>query len=142
MATARRSSTKLKAVSAKRRILVVEDEPTLRATVKSHLVRRGYDVEAVSDSESALRALKAQLPDLVFLDLHLPRESGYEVCETIRTQLRMSDLPIVLMGETTSPEARAFAEEAGASRCMNKPFTLRQLDAVVDLLLRATARKA
>ncbi len=142
MATARRSSTKLKAASAKKRILLVEDEPTLRQSVKNHLVRRGFDVDATSDSESGIRAVKGHLPDLVFVDLQLPRESGYEVCEILRNELRLKELPIVLMGETNSPEARAFAEEAGADRYLNKPFTLRQLDALVDALLRAEARKA
>ncbi len=142
MGSARRSSTKLKAASAKKRILVVEDEPTLRQTVKSHLVRRGFEVDAVSDSHAAIEALKGKQPDLLFLDLHLPRESGYEVCEMVRNELHLKELPIVMMGETTSPEARAFAEEAGADQYLSKPFTLRQLDALVDLLLRAEARKA
>jgi DNA-binding response OmpR family regulator len=143
MRTVRRSSTKLKASApAKKRILVVEDEPSLQQSVRNHLVRRGFDVDAVSDSQAAIRAVKSHVPDLVFVDLHLPRESGYEVCEILRNELRLDELPIVMMGDATSPETRAFAEEAGANRYLNKPFAMRQLDALVDVLLETEARKA
>jgi DNA-binding response OmpR family regulator len=64
------------------------------------------------------------------------------VCETIRNELKLPHLPIVLMGAGSSPEARAFAEEAGADRYLTKPFTLNQLDQEVDVLLRAAVRKA
>jgi DNA-binding response OmpR family regulator len=142
MPTTRRSSTKLKAASSKKRILVVEDEPALLETVRKHLVRRGFDVDGAHDSESAIQRMKSRLPDLVCVDMHLPRESGYEICEAIRNELKLSDLPIVFMGEGTSPEARAFAEEAGADRYLTKPFTLTQLDHEVDRLLRRPMRKA
>jgi DNA-binding response OmpR family regulator len=142
MATHRRSSTKLRAASSKKRILVVEDEPALLQSVQKHLERRGFEVEGAFDAQSAIKAMKSRTPDLVCVDLHLPRESGYEVCETIRNELKLHDLPIVLMGEGTSPEARAFAEEAGADRYITKPFTLTQLDREVDRLLQPALRKA
>jgi DNA-binding response OmpR family regulator len=142
MAISRRSSTKLRAASSKKRILVVEDEPALLQTVQKHLERRGFDVDGAYDSESAIKLMKRRTPDLVCVDLHLPRDSGYEVCETIRNELKLRDLPIVLMGEGTSPEARAFAEEAGADRYLTKPFTLTQLDREIDRLLPPALRKA
>jgi DNA-binding response OmpR family regulator len=142
MATARRSSAKLKSALPKKRILVVEDEPQLKESVRKHLAKRGFDVEATSDSESAIKAIQAAAPDLVCVDLHLPRESGYDVCEVIRNELALKDLRIVLMGESSSPEARAFAEEAGADRYLTKPFTLSQLDEQIDGLLRTEAKKA
>jgi DNA-binding response OmpR family regulator len=142
MATPRRSSAKWKAVSGKKRVLVVEDDPTLLQTVSKHLTKRGLEVQATKDSETALRAIGDRVPDLVCVDLHLPRESGYEVCETIRNVLKLKDLPILLMGDSNSPEARAFAEEAGADRYLTKPFSLSQLDAMIDPLLRTEARKA
>jgi two-component system chemotaxis response regulator CheY len=121
--------------SNKRRILVVEDEPSLQNAVREHLVRRGFDVEAANDSHAAIALLKKSVPDLVCLDLHLPRESGYEVCETIRNELNLKDVRIVLMGAGRSPEERAYAEEAGADSYLTKPFTLNQLDEQVDSLL-------
>lgn len=142
MASARRSSAKLKPVSPKKRVLLVEDEPSFQQTISKHLTKRGFEVEATHDLESAIRALETAVPNIVCVDLHLPRESGYEVCETIRNVLKLVDLPIVLMGESNSPEARAFAEEAGADRYVTKPFTLPELDAQIDSLLRSEARKA
>src|SRR5262249_23997865 len=127
---------------SKKRILVVEDEPALLQSVQKQLERRGFEVEGAFDSQSAIKAMKSRTPDLVCVDLHLPRESGYEVCVTIRNELKLHDLPIVLMGEGTSPEARAFAEEAGADRYITKPFTLTQLDREVDRLLQPALRKA
>jgi DNA-binding response OmpR family regulator len=140
MGVGRRSSAKHKAAILRKRILVVEDEPTLRLAVRKHLVGRGFEVEDAADSASAMRAMSAMVPDLVCVDLHLPRESGYEVCEMIRNELELGELPIVLMGSETSPEARAFAEEAGADRYLTKPFTMPQLDAQVDLLLGTSAK--
>ncbi len=118
-----------------KRILVVEDEPSLQKAVRNHLTRRGFGVETAHDSESAIKLLTESVPDLVCLDLHLPRESGYEVCEMIRNDLKLKDVPIVLMGNGRSPEARAHAEEAGANTYLTKPFTLTELDEQVDTLL-------
>ena len=113
---------------------MVEDEPSLQKTVRQHLARRGFVVDAANDSKAALELLKKSVPDVVCLDLHLPRESGYEVCETIRNELKL-DVRIVLMGAGSSPEERAYAEEAGADRYLTKPFTMNQLDELVDALL-------
>ena len=125
----------------KTRILVVEDEPSLQKTVRQHLARRGFDVEAANDSQAAIELLKRSVPDIVCLDLHLPRESGYEVCETIRNELKL-DVRIVLMGAGSSPEERAYAEEAGADRYLTKPFTMNQLDEEVDYLLDLPSKTA
>ena len=119
----------------KRRILVVEDDPSLKETLRKHLVRRGYDVEVCGDSETALRLIATHKPDLVCLDLNLPRESGYEVCEMLRKRLETRELPIVMMSDRTSPEDRAHAEEAGANAYLTKPVTLAELTRQVSTLL-------
>lgn len=119
----------------KKLVLVVEDEPTLKEALRKHLTSCGFDVIVAFDGSSAMRIVSEQLPDLVCLDLVLPRESGYEVCEHIRRNLKILDLPILLMSDRRSPEDRAHAEEAGASALLTKPFTMEQLSGYVESLL-------
>jgi two-component system chemotaxis response regulator CheY len=117
------------------RILIVDSEPTLKEVAKKHLVRLGFDVELCGDSESALKMIGLNRPDVVCVDLNLPRESGYEVCEAIRKKPELRDLAIVLMSDRSSPEDRAHAEEAGANAYLTKPFSMNQLTAQLRSLL-------
>ena len=65
-------------------VVLVEDEPAVRAQVSQHLKKLGYEVRATGDGEIALDVIASAMPDLLVLDLNLPRGSGYEVCEVIR----------------------------------------------------------
>ena len=129
-----------------KRVLLVEDEPSFQQTLRKHLQKRGFDVATAHDSESALALLRdggaSEAPDLAILDLHLPRKSGYEVCEMIRGEPALKDLVIVLMGNERSPEARAYAEEAGANGYLTKPFALAELDEQIDALFGEPPRSA
>jgi DNA-binding response OmpR family regulator len=118
----------------RRLVLFVDDEPVLRKNVTAHLASLGMDVVAVGDGDAALQTLREQRPDLVCLDVDLPRISGYEVCEAIRSEPALEGL-VVLMTCRRSLEARAYSYEAGANAYLGKPYTMDRLAKEVRRLL-------
>jgi len=123
----------------RRRVLLVEDEPTIRKHVADHLTTLGFEVTTVNDGDDALLALRRQRPDLLCLDLNLPRMSGYEVCEQIRSDPDLKDLVILMTSERASLEVCAYSYEAGADAYLNKPYTLDELAGEVERLLNGPA---
>jgi DNA-binding response OmpR family regulator len=121
----------------KRLILVVEDHPSLRASVGADLTAAGFAVRLVSDYRAAVRVLAKVAVDLVLCDLTLPRESGFELIEHIRhASMPLRIVPIVVMSDRRSPEDMAHAEDVGANAFLKKPFTkdrlLRYIHALLD----------
>lgn len=115
------------------RILVVDDEPTLVATVKFNLEKEGYEVVAASDGEQALSSVRASMPDLVILDLMLGNMHGFEVCRAIRKE---SDVPIVILTARTEEFDKVVGLELGADDYVTKPFSMKELLARVRARLR------
>ena len=87
----------------RRRALVVEDNPDARALVSTYLRTMDLEVTAVAEGRSAIRALQLAPPDLVCLDLMLPELSGFEVCEFMRSQRELKDVPILVMSARAKP---------------------------------------
>ena len=110
-------------------------DPALKQVVERQLKSLSFDVIVVSDAESAIRTLETRKPHLVCIDLRLPRDSGYEVCEFIRRTTRLRDVPILVMSEQVSAADRAYAEEAGADGFLPKPFSLNQFTEQVRALM-------
>jgi DNA-binding response OmpR family regulator len=123
-------------LGSRRTILFVNDHPGEVETIHRHLTAAGFAVETAPDYQAAVKFLEARVPALVCLDLQLPRESGYELCEFIRSQRRLEWLPILVMSERGSPEEMAHAEELGANAYLKKPFSrdrlLKYLGALLD----------
>jgi DNA-binding response OmpR family regulator len=122
-------------MTQKRVALVVEDDPSLQEAVVEHLASEHFDVRAAANFDGAVKALAACQPTLVCVDLGLPSESGYELCEHIRKQRKLLSVPILVMSERSYPEDMAHAEEAGANAFLKKPFTMQQLTKYVTALL-------
>jgi two-component system response regulator ResD len=122
------------AVDRRPRILVVEDDETVADVVARYLKRESFEVERVADGESALRAVDARAPDLVVLDLMLPRLSGLEVCR----RLRPRRLPIVMLTARGEESDRIMGLELGADDYVVKPFSPRELVARIRSVLRRT----
>ena len=119
------------------RILLVEDDPTVREVVASYLERAGYDVDQAADGETALVIAGSALPDLVVLDLMLPRIGGLEVLRTLRA--RRGDLPVVMLTARGDEEDRILGLEVGADDYVTKPFSTRELVLRIQSILRRTA---
>ena len=124
-----------RALQAKRRlVLVVEDEPDIRSIVAEYLRAEGYDVCLAQDGEMAMQVVRERLPDVVCLDLNLPRISGYDVCEQIRADPTLKDVSILITSARHSLSAMVFSLEAGADAYLAKPYGLKQLKAEIGRL--------
>jgi DNA-binding response OmpR family regulator len=118
------------------RILVVDDEPAILKGIADNLKRELHDVLLAADGETAYRLIKEKKPDLVILDLMLPKLSGYEVCRQIRAEgITSLVLMLTARGEETD---RVVGLDMGADDYVTKPFSVRELLARVRALLRRT----
>jgi len=118
------------------RVLIVEDEPDIRALVVHHLKREGYQVSAASSGEEALRQVQAAPPDLVLLDLMMPAMDGLEVCRRLRQDPATAMLPIVMLTAKGDEVDRVLGLEIGADDYVVKPFSPKELLARVRAVLR------
>ncbi|SDD75547.1 response regulator transcription factor [Nocardioides lianchengensis] len=115
------------------RVLVVDDDATVREVVATYLRAHDHEVEEVGDGESALRAMAARSADLVVLDLMLPGIDGLEVYRRIRAEL---DVPVVMLTARGGESDRVAGLEIGADDYVTKPFSPRELALRVDSVLR------
>jgi two-component system chemotaxis response regulator CheY len=116
--------------------LVVEDDPALRRMVSAYLKAMNISTIEAPDGRTALRELAGKVPDVICLDLMLPELSGFDLCEHIRREPQLRDVPVLIMSARGFPEDRAAAEEVGASAYLVKPFTRAQFSGQIDALLR------
>lgn len=117
-------------------VLVVDDEPTLVATLKYNLEREGYRVVTAGDGEKALALARSERPDLMILDLMLPSLDGLEVCRILRREM---SLPILMLTARAGEVDKVVGLEIGADDYVTKPFSTRELLARVRALFRRTA---
>jgi two-component system OmpR family response regulator len=115
--------------------LIVEDDPSIQQAVRKRLIEMKFDVLSALDYQSAIKQLEGKKPDIVLVDLALPRESGYELCEYIRRQPALLYVPILVISERNFPEDMAHAEEAGANAFLKKPFPMPRLTKYIQALL-------
>ncbi len=114
-------------------VLVIEDEPTLVATLRYNLEREGHKVLTATDGESGLSLARTQKPDIVLLDLMLPGMGGLEICRVLR---RETTVPILILTARAEETDKVVGLELGADDYVTKPFSMRELMARVGALLR------
>jgi two-component system response regulator RegX3 len=117
------------------KILLVEDEAPIAESVAYSLRNEGFDVEIAPDGLAAISALRSFGPDLVILDLMLPKLSGLDFCRIVRKE---SSIPIVMLTAKTEEIDRVVGLELGADDYVPKPFSMRELIARVRAVLRRT----
>ena len=103
-------------------ILFVDDDALLRRLVRDMLEQEGYDVSLASSGTEGLAYARSQLPDLILLDLMMPGMDGFEVCQKIRRDRRLSAIPVVMLTAMKSSDLNTQALTAGADLCVSKPF--------------------
>jgi CheY-like chemotaxis protein len=122
------------------RILVVDDEPDIVRVVVKIMEARGHQVATARDGLEALERVTADPPDVVILDLNLPRLDGYEVCKRIKGDARTAHVPVVMMTAAyVSVEDAATGQRVGADEYVIKPFLREVLIHNVERLLEARA---
>ncbi len=123
----------------KERILVVDDEASIRRILETRLSMIGYDVVTASDGEEALNVFHQEGPDLVVLDVMMPKLDGYGVCQELRKE---SDIPIIMLTALGDVADRITGLELGADDYVVKPFSPKELEARIRSVLRRVSKGA
>ncbi len=123
----------------KKKILLVEDEKTLVRALTFNLEKEGFEVEVAYDGEEALRKVDQEAPDLIVLDLMLPKIDGYEVCRNVR---KTSEVPIIMLTARDEDIDKILGLELGADDYITKPFNARELLARIRAIFRRAAQQA
>lgn len=119
-----------------KKILVVEDEPAIHELVKYNLQKEGYVVISAYDGVTGADLARDQKPDLILLDIMLPRMDGIEVCRMLKSNTRTSGIPIIMVTAKSEEADKVLGLEIGADDYLAKPFGLRELLARIKAVLR------
>jgi len=107
---------------ADKRILVVDDEAQLLEMVKMRLEANGYEVITADDGQEGFEKAKNERPDLIILDLMLPKMDGYKVCRLLKFDEKYKAIPIIMFTAKGEESAKQIGEEVGANAYITKPF--------------------
>ncbi|MFL0804014.1 MAG: Hpt domain-containing protein [Agarilytica sp.] len=114
-----------------KQVMVVDDSVTVRKVTSRFLEREGFDVITAKDGVDAIRLLQEGLPDLMLLDIEMPRMDGFEVAKTVRSTKRWESLPIIMITSRTGDKHREHAESLGVNNYLGKPY---QEDILLDAI--------
>ncbi len=122
----------------KEKILIVDDEKDIVRMLEYNLGKEGYRCLVAHDGEAALEKARRDHPDLVLLDLMLPRIDGLEVCKALKSDASTSAIPVIMLTAKTREADKVVGLELGADDYMTKPFSPRELLARIKAVLRRT----
>jgi DNA-binding response OmpR family regulator len=118
-----------------KKVLIADDEPNIVMSLQFLMEYEGYEVRTVADGEAALQVLREFEPDLVLLDVMMPKKNGYEICQTMRETPALADIKVVML---TAKGRDIDAEKGlalGADAYVTKPFATKELVATVKAML-------
>jgi len=108
----------------KKRILVVDDEPDVQAIVGARLGAMGFEILTAKDGQEGLDLARREFPDVILLDLMLPKLDGYKVCRMLKFDKAFERIPVIIFSAKGSDADKKLAEEAGADAYMVKPLNI------------------
>jgi len=118
-----------------KKILIVEDEPDQIMMLQTRLEASGFEVHSASDGAAGLERVPELKPDLILLDLAIPKVGGLEVCRRLKGDPQTRGIPVVILTASGVREVEKQCKEAGANACMRKPFESQELVATIQKLL-------
>ena len=121
-----------------KKILIVDDEPNIVISLEFLMKREGFQVSVAGDGDAALEQVAAQRPDMVLLDVMMPKKNGYEVCQLIRANPDWQDMKIIMITAKGRDTEMAKGLAMGADAYMTKPFSTKDLVAKVKNMLGLT----
>jgi len=121
-------------------VLIVEDEKNIVDILRFNLMREGYRTIEAYDGEDGLNKARTENPDLILLDVMLPKMIGFDVCKTLRAE--GNNVPVIILTAREEETDKVFGLEIGADDYMTKPFSMRELVARVGANIRRTAMAA
>lgn len=110
-----------------KKILIVDDEKDIVETLKFMVEAEGFNCITAFDGEEALNLAKSENPDLIILDVMLPKINGYKVCRLLKFDAKYKDIPILMVTARSQEEDRNIGEETGADEYITKPFNIEEL---------------
>ncbi len=119
------------------KILIVDDEPNIVMSLEFLLKKEGFVTETANDGDVALEKVRVFMPDLVLLDVMMPKKSGFEVCEILRSDASLSNIRIIMLTAKGRETEQAKGLALGADAYMLKPFSTKDLVARIRELLPA-----
>lgn len=117
-------------------ILVAEDEPNIVLSLQFIMKKAGFDVRVAEDGEQALREIEKQIPDVILLDIMLPKRDGFSVCELIKAKPEWAAIKIIFLSAKSRDTDKQRAMGLGADDYITKPFSTRALVGRVTELLQ------
>jgi two-component system KDP operon response regulator KdpE len=126
-------------MAKKIRILVADDEPKIRMFIRANLEARGYEVDLAKDGIEAIELAERLLPDVIVLDVNMPRMDGIEACRRLR---EWADMPIIILSVRGDEKDKVRALDEGADDYVTKPFSVEELLARIRVALRHSAGPA
>ncbi|HEX5031140.1 MAG TPA: response regulator [Candidatus Eisenbacteria bacterium] len=127
--------------SPKGRVLVVDDEPDLVRVLEFGLKASGYTVEVASDGQEGLKKAREIKPDVILLDLMLPKLDGYKVCRLLKFDDRFKHIPIIILSARTQEGDQTLALEMGANRFVTKPYDFSEILGYIETLLKSPSAR-
>lgn len=118
-----------------KKILIVDDEPEMVQMVEMRLQAAGYDVIKAGDGQEGLDKAKKEMPDLIILDVMMPKMDGYKVCGLLKADGRYNKIPVLMFTARAQESDRQTSQEVGASGYINKPLFAAELMSKVKELL-------
>jgi DNA-binding response OmpR family regulator len=123
----------------KKLLLIVEDEKDMAEIIKLRLEANGYSVILAEDGQEGLEKAKKEKPDLIVLDIMLPKMDGYKVCGLLKSNYKYAKIPIILFTARAQDKDKEMAKEVGANAYITKPFDPEQLLKKIGELLKGDA---
>lgn len=123
----------------KKKVLIVDDEPDIVESIKFNLEHENIECVEAYDGEEALLKAKMESPDLIVLDIVLPKINGYKVCRLLKLDKRCEHIPIIMLTARTDETDRSMGEAAGADEYVRKPFIMDELVKMVKKYLKRLA---
>lgn len=117
-------------------VLVVDDEPNIVLSLKFLISQQGYEVRTAGNGEEALRALEEKIPDLILLDIMMPKPDGYEVCQKIRATPEWKEIPVIMLTAKGRDVEKQKGFAMGADDYITKPFATQELVSKVRAMLK------
>ncbi|MGB8193030.1 MAG: response regulator [Chitinophagaceae bacterium] len=125
-----------------KKILIADDEPDILEIIQYNLVKEGYDVGTAKDGDDALTKAKQQQPDLIILDIMMPKKNGVEVCEILRSQPAFKNTLIIFLTALNDENSHIKGLETGADDYVSKPISPKVLVSRVNALFRRINKDA
>ncbi len=122
----------------RKRILIADDNRAITEVLQLNFSLLGYEVQVASDGEEAEKKCKAAKPDVLILDVMMPKKNGYKVCRNLKLDPETSGVPIILLTAKNLKEDVYWGYDSGADAYMTKPYDPRQLEILVDQLIKET----